>query len=73
MCDYSNKSSVAVLSHGTICLVCSLNFRCGYMAGNRSRFPATALNFGVLDDILMCDHSPKPSSAVVSHGTISLF
>ena len=25
-CDYSNETSSAVLSHGTICFVCSYNF-----------------------------------------------
>ena len=25
-CDYSNETSSAVLSHGTICFVCSSNF-----------------------------------------------
>ena len=84
-CDHSNETSSAVLSHGTIYLVCSSNFWvCGWnpmvWPFKWNLFSSTftwyylyaVLTFESVDKLLWCDHPNETSSAVLLHGTIYL-
>ena len=83
-CDSSNETSSTILSHGSLHLVCSTNFRvCGW---NPIVWPfkwnlfksffhillCIVLTFESVDAILWCYHSNETSSEILSHGTIYL-
>ena len=78
--DHSNETSSAVLSHGTIYLVCSSNFfvvdeiqRCDHPNETSSAVLSLSANYLVcdssrsVDEILWFDHTHKTSSVVRLH------
>ena len=84
-CDSSNETSSTILSHGSLHLVCSTNFRvCAWMKSYRMTIQmkplqkffhillCIVLTFESVDAILWCYHSNETSSEILSHGTIYL-